>query len=251
MEEFDDIAASYDLTRGGESRGDEYAAAIDVLLPPGEGPVLEIGVGTGVGALGLLRRGRPMIGLDISSPMMVRAASRLGPVIVRSDAMNMAIATSSVAHAVSVWVVHSVKDPIALFREAARVIRPTGRYIVCSIQHPDPEDEIGKIILEMGMRIEERRGASRPRAVTTDQVLELASTAGFSGTVHCVARQWRSSPADELMAIEQRTWPAMRELDEDALEQVTRPAVESLKGLPPEDFVRRATAEIVDFSLSI
>jgi ubiquinone/menaquinone biosynthesis C-methylase UbiE len=249
--EFDDIAASYDLTRGGESRGDEYAEAIAALLPPGEEPVLEIGVGTGVVALGLSRRGRTVVGLDVSSPMLVRARSRIGPVVVRSDAMSMAIATSSVAHAVSVWVVHSVTDPALLFREAARVIRPTGHYIVCSTQRPDPDDEIGMIISEMCRRIDECRGASRPRGVTTDEVLEWASTAGFSGTLHRVERQWVSSPADELLAIEHRTWPAMRELDEEGIEEVTRPAVESLKRLPADDLVLKATAEIIDFELSI
>src|SRR5579872_1649870 len=73
MSEFDDIAADYDATRGGEPRGDQYAADLDARLPRGDGPILEIGVGTGVVALGLRRRGRPVIGLDISAPMLARA----------------------------------------------------------------------------------------------------------------------------------------------------------------------------------
>ncbi len=54
---FDEIAPIYDETRGGEKRGDEYAADIDGLLPQDSGTVLEIGVGTGVVALGLRKRG--------------------------------------------------------------------------------------------------------------------------------------------------------------------------------------------------
>jgi ubiquinone/menaquinone biosynthesis C-methylase UbiE len=40
--------------------------------------------------------------------------------------LEMPVATTSVAHAVSVWVVHSVADPARLFREVARVLRPGG-----------------------------------------------------------------------------------------------------------------------------
>jgi ubiquinone/menaquinone biosynthesis C-methylase UbiE len=118
--EFDAIADCYDATRGGEQRGDEYAADIDALLPPTDGVILEIGVGTGVVALGLKRRGRRVIGVDLSQAMILRAFRRLGPTVARSDALQMSVATASIDHAVSVWVVHSVKDPLQLFHEARR-----------------------------------------------------------------------------------------------------------------------------------
>ena len=57
MTEYDQLAEHYDETRGGEGRGDEYAADVDAHLPAGDGPILEIGVGTGVVALGLRRGG--------------------------------------------------------------------------------------------------------------------------------------------------------------------------------------------------
>jgi ubiquinone/menaquinone biosynthesis C-methylase UbiE len=245
--EFDRIAEHYDETRGGEQRGDEYAVGIDALLPTGDGPILEIGVGTGVVALGLRRRGRSVVGLDISEPMLARARSRLGPSVIRSDAMRMGIATASVAHAISVWVVHSVAEPVLLFQEAFRIIRPGGGYVVCTAQRPSADDHVGRIIAEMSARVDARRGASRPRGVTVDEVIGWGSAAGFTGEVHEFERQWHSSPNDELRAIAYRTWPAMRELDENAIEEVTRPAVEALKALPPGDDIRRATAETVVF----
>jgi ubiquinone/menaquinone biosynthesis C-methylase UbiE len=100
--EFDQLADHYDETRGGEGRGDEYAADIDGVLPPDEGPILEVGVGTGIVALGLVRRGRQVVGLDISAPMLLRAQKRLGSLVILADALEMAVATGSVAHAVSV-----------------------------------------------------------------------------------------------------------------------------------------------------
>lgn len=245
--EFDQIAEHYDETRGGEQRGDEYAKDVDAHLPVGDGPLLEIGVRTGVVALGLRRRGRTVIGLDPSIPMLRRAHSRLGPVVVLSDAMTMSIATASVAHAVSVWVVHSVADPILVFREAARVIRPEGRYIVCATQNPAPDDRVGMMIAEMGVRVDARRGASRPRGVSVDEVRQWAGEAGFTSNVHQLEREWRSSTDQELAAIANRTWPALRELDEDAIEEVTRPTVQALRALPASEHIRRATAEMIVF----
>jgi len=243
--EFDQLAEHYDETRGGEQRGDEYAADIDAHLPPGEGPILEIGVGTGVVALGLQRRGRSVVGVDLSAPMLVRARKRLGPVVVHTDALQMSIATASMAHALSVWVIHSVADPVLLFHEAGRVIRPGGRYIVCVSQGPAPDDQVGNIIAEMSERVDARRGASRPRAVSVGEVLGWAGSARFTGEVYQFTRQWRSSPQAELNAIEYRTWPAMRELHEAAIEEVTRPAVEALKALPAGEGLRRATADMI------
>src|ERR1022692_3008544 len=145
MSEFDELAEHYDKSRGGEKRGDEYAEDIHAVLPAEDGVILEIGVGTGVVALGLKKRGRAVVGLDLSAPMLSRAAPRLGRVLVRSDAMQMSIATAAVAHAVSVWVLHSVARPVDLFREAARVMRPGGLYVVAVTQRPSPDDRIGSI----------------------------------------------------------------------------------------------------------
>jgi ubiquinone/menaquinone biosynthesis C-methylase UbiE len=245
--EFDEIADQYDETRGGEERGAEYAAERDSHLPGGEGPILEVGVGTGVVALGLQRRGRRVIGLDLSAPMLDRAHTRLGPVVVRSDALRMSIATASVAHGVSIGVIHAVGDPEQLFREVARVMKQGGRYIVCTAQCPAADDETGKMITEMGTRVDNLRGSLRSRGVTLEEVLTWADQAGFVGSVHRFERHWKSSPAEEMEAIASRTWPAMRGLDEDALDLATRPAVDALEALPKSDIVRRATAEIVVF----
>jgi ubiquinone/menaquinone biosynthesis C-methylase UbiE len=245
MTEFDQIAEHYDETRGGERRGDEYAADIDAHLLGGDGPILEIGVGTGVVALGLRRLGRTVVGLDMSSPMLARARSRLGPVLVRSDAMRMALATASVAHAVSVWVVHSVRNPVLLFEEAFRVIRPGGVYVVCANQTPAPDDVVGRVIAEMGAQVDIRRGALRPRGVTADDVLEWGTSAGFTGAVHQLDRRWYSTPAMELAAVTHRSWPALRELDEADIQEVTRPVIEVLESMPDASNLRRATAEMI------
>jgi hypothetical protein len=48
-----------------------------------------------------------------------------------------------------------------------------------------------------------------------------------------------------LTAIVHRTWPALRELDEEAANEVTKPAIEALEAMPGGDHLRRATADVV------
>ncbi len=245
VNEFDDLAENYDRTRGGESRGEEYAAELDALMPPGEGPILEIGVGTGVVALGLARRGRQVIGLDISMPMIRRAHERLGGRVFLSDATRLALADESVAHAVSVWVVHAVADPIRLFEEAARVIRPGGRYLVATTQRAAPDDRQGMILEELTARVDEARRAPRPRRVSGEEAGEWARGVGFEVTHLERARTWFSRPAEEIEAIRLRQWPAMRELDDASLEAVTRPSLAALADLPDEPTLRRAIVDLL------
>jgi len=243
---FDQVAEHYDETRGGEARGDAYAAEIDGLLPRGDRAVLEIGVGTGVVAIGLRRRGRAVVGIDVSAPMLARARARLGSCLIRCDGAALAIATASMDHAVSVWVLQSVADPVAVLAEVARALRPGGRCVVSNAQIADPTDEIGQVIEKMGREVHRRRGASRPHKISADQVLGWGAQAGFDpGEVHRRRHTWTSSPAAELRAIEYRTWPALRALDEAAFAEVTAPVMRRLRALPPDDVVRRGVAETV------
>src|SRR5580704_9431833 len=138
MAVYDDVAAVYDASRGGELRGDNFASELHARLPAGPGPVLEVGVGTGVVALGLARRGRAVIGVDVSAAMLARARARLGPVLVRGDSRALPLGDGSVSSAVSVWVVHAVVPPQAMFSEVARVLRPGGCYLVCPTNRTPP-----------------------------------------------------------------------------------------------------------------
>jgi ubiquinone/menaquinone biosynthesis C-methylase UbiE len=175
MPAFDQIAELYDETRGGEQRGDEYAAYVAAHLPAGRGPVLEVGVGTGVVALGLVKLGRRLVGVDVSAPMARRAHDRLGGVVALGDAAALPMASGSVAHAVSVWVIQAVGDPGAVFGEVSRVLRPGGTYVVCTTQFPTDDDPIGGIIHRMGDAVAARSANARPRQLTARQILGWAT----------------------------------------------------------------------------
>jgi len=81
--------------------------------------------------------------------------------------------------------------------------------------------------------------------VTAVQVLDWAGSAGFTGDVHELDRVFRSSPKLELAAIARRSWPQLRRLDEDQIEEVTRPAIEALSALPEAECERRTTTELL------
>jgi ubiquinone/menaquinone biosynthesis C-methylase UbiE len=244
--EFDQLAELYDETRGGEERGDDFAQLVAPHLDgPDDSSVFEVGVGTGVVALGLARRGRSVFGLDVSWPMLRRGRKRLGPVVILGDAMELPIADNSISNAVSVWVVQAVPDPTRLFVEMARVLRPGGTYVVCTTQRPADDDAIGHIIERMVQAVDTRRPGRRPRGVTVDQIVEWSGRAGFCGDVVPNVRSFVSSPELELDAIERRAWPALRELDEPGVAAVTRPAVDALRALPPGPTERRGIVDVI------
>jgi hypothetical protein len=94
--------------------------------------------------------------------MIARAHDRLGDVMVHSDAMRMSIGTDSVDHALSVWVVHSVADPV----RHSRSLRELDEASIEEVTRP-VVDALRAMPQEVGLRrgtveaIVFRRGAAR------------------------------------------------------------------------------------------
>jgi len=65
----------------GEAREEHYTADLAPRLSRDDGPIFGVGVGIGVVALGLVRLGYAVLGLDVWSPMLARPRAHLGPVI--------------------------------------------------------------------------------------------------------------------------------------------------------------------------
>ena len=243
--DYDQLADLYDETRGGERRGDEYAADIDGLLVPDGDPVLEIGAGTGVVALGLVRRGRRVVGVDISVRMLRRAQDRLGAVVGLGDAMELPVRSAALTNAYSVWVLQAVDDARRVVAEAARIVRPGGHYVVCLTQRAAPDDSVGLILEEMGARIQSRSTSPRHVEPSARDICTWAEAVGFGARVESRHRRWSSPPSEALDGIRRRMWAGLRALDDQAIEEVTRPAVDALQALSPEDTARHGVAEIL------
>lgn len=211
--------------------------------------MVEIGVGTGVVALGLQRRGFSVVGVDLSAPMLAFAAGRLGPAVVRADACVLPFPNDSIANAVSVWVVHAVASRHALFLEVARVLRTGGRYLVCPTNRSPDGDVFDQIITSMYQRAETVHPAWRYRPVDVTEIGQMATEAALQMHVeHFAPRQWETSAAEHIQNIVDRAWPALIGLDDDAFRYVTEPALESLRALPDGPIVKHSMQDIAVLS---
>jgi len=156
---FDRAADFYDETR---SYAEETHRATTELLAAelrGRGRVLEVGVGTGLIALPLHEAGIPMLGLDLSAPMMAKLVEKGGGQLpfplVRGDATALPLRDGAVGAGVVRWVLHLIADWRAVVAELIRVIRPGGVLVVHLGSYGGPWDEIHNRFTELsGMELE-------------------------------------------------------------------------------------------------
>jgi SAM-dependent methyltransferase len=88
-----------------------------------DGPLLDIGCGTGSLAAAMARRG-PAIGIDIAVPYVAYASEHAaGPRFVAGEASLLPFADGAVAGAAAQLVLNFVGDPVAAVREMRRVTR--------------------------------------------------------------------------------------------------------------------------------
>lgn len=125
---FDRAAQYYDRTRVTDP--DTLRGTVDVLAREFEGRdrVLEIGVGTGALALPLAGRGVPMVGLDLSVPMMAKLVEKAGGrapfPLVQGDATRLPFADGSLGGAYCRWVLHLIPNWPDAVAELCRVVGP-------------------------------------------------------------------------------------------------------------------------------
>jgi len=133
---FDRAAGYYDESRGLPAGVDDLVAdRIETAVGPGA-RLLELGVGTGRVALPLHRRGRRVVGVDLSLPMLDRyraKAAALGlppPAVLRADATRLPFRDACVDAVLEVHVLHLVPAWREALAEARRVLAPGGVVLV-------------------------------------------------------------------------------------------------------------------------
>jgi len=111
-------------------------AAAEAHCGPQGGRILEVGVGTGI-SLPAYRSVNRIIGIDISKPMLRKAAERVAREGLRNvealsvmDAANLALPDRSFDVVVAQFVITAVPDPEGTLDEFVRVLKPDGEIIL-------------------------------------------------------------------------------------------------------------------------
>ncbi|GAA4826117.1 class I SAM-dependent methyltransferase [Streptomyces ziwulingensis] len=225
---FDRVADDYDRMRGGMERGRQAAAQLAGDLAPG--PVLEVGVGTGIVAAGLAELGHEVHGVDVSPPMLARAAERLPGRVTAGDARALPFADGTFGNLVFTHVLHLVGDMPRALREAARVLRPGGRLLAV---HGDPAadpDELVAVLDRLAV-------LQPPRPDTPERLDTAAREAGLRKLRHEFAPDYEraTTPRQLLESLERRLPPYLWDVDDETWARVVEPALAALRALPGPD----------------
>ncbi|WP_077801513.1 class I SAM-dependent methyltransferase [Streptomyces sp. JHA26] len=223
---FERVARDYDALRGGMDRGRQSAGAVAPHLVPG-GPTLEVGVGTGAVAAGLLERGHTVYGVDISPSMLRQAGERIGGRLARADARALPCPDGAFANVVCVHVLHLVGDMGAALAEARRVLRTGGRLVAV---HGDPFADDDPMVAAL-----ERLAPLRPeRPDSPGRLVEAAAAVGLRAVQQGpdAAYVQATSPEQLATSLEKRVPPYLWEVTDDDWRRLVVPVIEALRTLP-------------------
>jgi len=210
---------------GAEARGESLAAAI-----VDDGPVLEVGCGTGGFLVAATGRGLEVVGVDIAARWLVVARRRLddravSAPLVAASAERLPWADGTFATVVADSLIEHCDDPRAALKEWRRVLRPGGRLVLWSPNRyalaTDPHVRLWGLgylprrwaDAYVGVR---RGGAWVPRTLSATGAARLARGAGFAEVrtgVPPIPRSWS--------------------VGRPALHRVARVAYEAVRCLPP------------------
>jgi len=205
--DYDREAAQYDATRGGDARADAAAAAIETLLSLASGDIAalaDIGCGTGIVTVRLLRPGRSVAGIDQSAGMAAVAEGRLPGRIAVGNVTRLPLAGGSVDAVTMIWLLHLLRgtDVAAAVAEAGRVLVPGG-LLITTVGKNDAAfsdaafggaDDAAAIVAPVRARFGpgQTDRLDRVRAVGEGHGLTLAARTTFAGMGQGVSpRRWR------------------------------------------------------------
>lgn len=131
------IAARYDGSTGDEFDPATIAATVDFLAAlAGDGPALELGIGTGRIALPLAERGVAVRGIDLSQEMVARLREKPGgeaiPVSIGDFATTRVDGSFSLVYLVfnTINNLTTQEGQVACFRNAAAHLQPGGSFLI-------------------------------------------------------------------------------------------------------------------------
>ena len=131
------VAAAYDSSTANEFRPETIQATVDLLAGyAGDGPALEFAVGTGRIAVPLAERGVPVHGIDISEPMLEQLRAKPSADRIQAVVGDMTTTVLGDDFTVAYLVYNTIMNllsqdaQVACFENAARQLRPGGRFVI-------------------------------------------------------------------------------------------------------------------------
>ncbi|WP_422745153.1 class I SAM-dependent methyltransferase [Micromonospora sp. WMMD754] len=132
-----EAARRYDTPGSGMFAPDVLGPTVDRLATlAGDGRALEFAVGTGRVAVPLAERGVPVSGIELSVPMVERLRTKVDAATIPVVVGDMATATVPGEFSLVYLVYNTVAnlltqaEQVACFRNAARHLRPGGRFVI-------------------------------------------------------------------------------------------------------------------------
>ena len=131
------VAGTYDASTDEEFSAAEIAATVDVLAElAGDGPALELAIGTGRIALPLAARGVTVAGIDLSQAMVARLREKPGGADLAVTIGDMATTRVDGQFSLVYLVFNTIGNlvtqdaQVQCFENAARHLRPGGRFLI-------------------------------------------------------------------------------------------------------------------------
>jgi malonyl-CoA O-methyltransferase len=143
---YDEWAATYDGDANATRDLDAFVVRQVPLALTGR-DVIELGCGTGKNTAWLAERARSVVALDFSAGMLARARRRVRRPRVRFVQHDVRepwpVSDGTVDVVVGNLVLEHVQDLGSVYAEAARVLRPSGRLLLCEL-HPERQRRGGQ-----------------------------------------------------------------------------------------------------------
>lgn len=175
----------------GHARGDDLARLVELLSPMPGMRVLDVATGGGHTAVAAAAGGASVVATDIAREMLSRtreqAAERgVGLTAVLADAEQLPFPAKSFDGVTCRIAPHHFPDVPAFVREVARVLRPSGQFVLGDSCAPDDP-----VLDEFINRVEKLRDPTHGRSLSQARWRELLAAAGLQIDVAEIYRKTR------------------------------------------------------------
>lgn len=237
---FDRAVGYYDRTRGMTETASRATTELLAAELRDHGLVLEIGVGTGLVSLPLAEAGLPIVGLDISAPMLAKLVEKAGgrpfPLVV-ADATVLPLADRVFGAALLRHVLHLISDWERVVAELARVVTRPGTVLVATGDIPPAWREVAYRFTELAGRSSIARGLDIGRDLARLDEAFGSEGAGEARNLPAIPDRVRQSLGEFLdqMAegLHSWTWDVPEDERRAATEETRRWALDRFGGLDP------------------